>query len=198
MALKVTLAKDRYYLTADKTKAVKAGDPEAAFLLVAKGGAIAPEVARHYGIETYTGEAVERVAQTPEQERLGMVGRGTGIETAENYAEMQLRREVTQEVTSSVSTQGNRQAGRQAAMLADGIVAERRAEGAITPEGLREEAGRGIASPNSRTKEIAADGPGQSDSDQGSNPPGEGQVGLAPEQAANDAQELEDAKDKTL
>jgi hypothetical protein len=173
---KVTLSKERWYVTADKTRAVKAGDPDAAFLLVGKDAAIAPEVAAHYGIATYAGEAVERVTQSRDQERERMVSQGTSKETAENYAEMSLKREVIEQVAASVTTEGNRSGGRQAAMMAEAMIHERRQEGTLVSE---EDQGK---EPTSRTKDIPAPGSG---SNPASTPPTEGektQEGQAGEQ----------------
>jgi hypothetical protein len=186
---KVTLSKERWYVTADKTRAVRGGDPDAAFLLVGKGGAIAPEVAAHYGIETYTGESVAIVTQDRDAERERMVTEGTGSETAVNYEEMSLSRQVREQVTSSITPEENRSAGRQASMMAQSIIAEVKANADSAPRS---------SEPDSRTKEIVPDTPGGSEPpkepDAGGKPP----KGQDPEQMAKSLQELDDAKDKTL
>lgn len=123
----VTLSTERWYVTADKMRAVRGDDPAAAFLLVGKGGAIAPEVAAHYGIETYQGEAVERVAENPEHERSRMVSEGTSG-TDKNYEEMRVNREVRESVNNNLTTEGNRSAGRQGEMMAASIVQARKLE----------------------------------------------------------------------
>jgi hypothetical protein len=44
-------AKERLYVTADRSKVVKEGDPNAAFLLVGKGQEIHPKLAETYGLK---------------------------------------------------------------------------------------------------------------------------------------------------
>lgn len=144
----VTLSKERWYVTEDKREAVREGDPKAAFLLVGKGGAIAPEVAEHYGIETYSGTSIERVANDPVKERERMAPHGTG-NTTEKYEEMSINREVREQVKASLTTEGNRSAARQGEMMAQAIVSERKEAGTLVPDAPIPEPGQ------SRTKEIA-------------------------------------------
>lgn len=192
----VTLSRERWYVTADRTKAVKGDDPAAAFLLVGKGGAIAPEVAAHYGIETYAGESIERVPDHPAEVKERMVSVGTGSQTAENYEAMRIGHEVRQSIDNSISNEPNRSAGRQAEMMAQGVIANLKAEGALVPapETAAEEE---PTDPASRTKVI--DPPGGSDEptkepDAGGDSP----TGQAPEQPLEGELELDEAKDKTL
>ncbi len=190
----VTLSKERVYVTADKTRAVKEGDPDAATLLVGKGGAIAPEVAEFYGIETYSGVAISRMPNDHAAERERMVTPGTGKETADNYEEMALRRSVRESVKGLVTTEGNRSAGRQGAMMAEAIIAKVKADVAAeeTPAPVQ------APEPGSRTKEIAPPPVGSFEppdlSPSGNKPPN----GQDPAEALESLQELEDAKEKTL
>lgn len=200
MSKKVTLSVHRIYVTKDKRTAVREGDERAAFLLVGKGAAIAPEVAAHYGIETYSGESVEIVANDPVKERERMVTHGTGKETAENYEEMRINREVREKVNASLTTEGNKSATRQGEFMAQAIVNERREEGTLTPEAEK------APEPTSRTKEIADPSTPQGYQQDTaltppSDPPPGGELtssGQAGDQALKDLQELETAKTKTL
>ncbi len=191
MASNVTLSKERWYVTADKKRAVREGDPDAAYLLVGKDGAIAPEVAAHYGIETYTGQAVARVAQDREAERSRMVREGTSKETAVNYEEMAISRSIRESVNSSITKEDNRSAGRQASMMADAIIAEAKESGEAAALGSSPE-------PVSRTKEIAPGNSGGSDAPGKPDGGGETSSGQAPENPGKDLKELEDAVNKTL
>lgn len=127
---KVMLSKERMYVTADRSRAVKMGDPDAAILLVAKGSSISPAVAKHYGIETYEGEAVSIVRDEPGTERERMVTTGTAAKTAQNYEEMRVSREVREHVGASVAADKRDYAGsgRQAALMADGIINQSRVD----------------------------------------------------------------------
>ncbi len=191
----VTLSKERWYVTADRTRAVKGDNPEAAYLLVGKGGAIAPEVAAHYGIETYSGEAIDRVSEHPVDERNRMVTPGTG-NTAERYEKMAIERDVRDAVTASLTTEGNRSATRQGEMMAQSIIAQKQADGTLVPE--PETGNEPEPETTSRTKEIPAPGSGEpeppNEPDAGANTA----TGQAGEHTLEGLQELEDAKEKTL
>lgn len=50
------IAKERLYLTADKTTVVKEGDARAAYLLIAKGQEISQNVLRRYGLSSEEGK----------------------------------------------------------------------------------------------------------------------------------------------
>lgn len=45
------VSKERLFLNADKSKVVKEGDPDAAFLLVGEGGTVDKETAEEYGLK---------------------------------------------------------------------------------------------------------------------------------------------------
>lgn len=45
------VAEERYYTNADRSKLVKEGSPEAAFLVVAEGGEVTAEMTGQYGIK---------------------------------------------------------------------------------------------------------------------------------------------------
>lgn len=192
---KVTLSKERWFVTADKQRVVREDSPEAAFLLVAKGSAISPEVAAHYGIETYTGDSVERVSET-----VGDAGdRHVPVKSdklAENHATMLIHQEVRERTATA---EPNRNAGRQAAMMGDGIVNALRDEGNLVRIGEMPETEQGgTAEPTERTKEIT---PPQPELGKPTETPGGGgkpQSGQAGEHTLKDLQELEDARDKTL
>lgn len=155
MTRDVTLSKERWYVTVDRTRAVKDGDPEAAFLLVGKDGAIAPEVAAHYGVETYTGQAVEKATEHPAEYKERMVAPGSPKEVAEGYEEMRINKEVRESVNSSLTIEGNRSATRQAEIMSQGIIHKLREEGGLVPAPA--EASVGSSETQSRTKDIAPD-----------------------------------------
>lgn len=189
----VTLSKDRWYVTADRTRAVKGDSPDAAYLLVGQGGAIAPEVAAHYGIETYSGEAIERVPENLTHERERMVTLGTG-NTAQRYEKMAIERDVREAVNSSLTVEGNRSANRQGEMMAQSLISQKIEAGTLVPEPVKEPE----PEPSSRTKEIPAPGsepsPPMIEPDAGEKAPS----GQAGEHLLESLQELEDAKEKTL
>lgn len=194
----VTLSKDRWYVTADKTRKVAPGSPEAAYLLVGKDGAIAPEVAAHYGIETYTGESVSSVPHNRADEKTRMVTEGSSRETALNYEEMSLNRDVREMVNSGITREAeNRSAGRQAEMMAQAIIADiKNPETPSTFPGMKEDAPPpGLAK---RTKEVAPEDSTGTAALHDSPPANKGETGQDPESMAKSLQELDDAKDKTL
>lgn len=124
MSVKVLIAMATYYLTADKTRAVKRGDPEATSLLVRKGGQIEPEAAEYYGIETEIGEAVSVVRNdisgVSQEDRL----RGVGPEVKANYEIMETQRAVNADLRETLSRTGNAPASRQIEAIAQAKVNE--------------------------------------------------------------------------
>lgn len=60
----VLLATETWYMTADRTKAVKKGTPGGRYLLVRKDCPIDGETAEFFGVETYEAEAVSRVTES--------------------------------------------------------------------------------------------------------------------------------------
>lgn len=149
---KVTLSKERWYVTADRTRKVPVGSQEAAYLLVGKGSPIAPEVAAHYGIETYLGDSISKMPLDADAEKTGMVTPGTPAKSLETYETMRITREVNDKVNDSITGAGIPGASKQAAMMAHGIIHEMKQEGSLVSQSVRE-----AAAPNepSRTKEIA-------------------------------------------
>lgn len=115
----ILVSKHRYYVTADKTRAVKSGDPAAAVLLVGKGAALAPEVAEFYGLETEGGESVIKVDPLDEAVKSAMQTEGT---TAENYERMKLNKKVYDSAVNSVSNPHYPNASQQASIMAAGAV----------------------------------------------------------------------------
>lgn len=183
----VTLSKERWYVTADKTRKVPEGDPEAAFLLVGKGGAISPDVAAFYGVETYTGTAIEKVSSTADEVKSAMVTHGTGKETAENYERMRIQEEARQSVEASAVAEGNRSATRQAAMMADARIAQgdfKAPESSSEPEAVT----------STRTKEIGGGDSGDGSAADASDAGGNTENGQALEQSLKKTHtELENA-----
>lgn len=62
-------ADKRYYVTADRSRVVDEGDPDAAILLAAEGGDISNEDAKRYGLGRYAPEEeapAEKMADEPE------------------------------------------------------------------------------------------------------------------------------------
>lgn len=160
----IQVSTKRYYLTADRTRAVEQGDPDAAVLLVGQGSPIAPEVAAHYGIETESAVAMAKVPVDLEAERAAMVTVGTTKQTAANYDKMQLTRAVNEEVNEVVTRTGNPAAARQASMLAEGVVNQtltEQSEGGEETPGLSKSAdstgGKGGA-PVTDTSAVTKDG----------------------------------------
>lgn len=60
---KVRLSKYDYYFTNDKTRVVRRGDKDAAFLLARTGSPIDEAVVEHFGLETTEGESIATVVQ---------------------------------------------------------------------------------------------------------------------------------------
>lgn len=193
---KVTLSKERWYVTADRTTAVKGDNPEAAFLLVGKGGAIAPEVAAHYGIETYTGESISKVIEHPgsDEVKSRMVTEGTSQTVAENYAAMKIAHEVRESVNASISNEPNNNGHRQAEMMSQGIIAGLKAEGNLAPAPAQEV----TENVSTRTKEIPAPDTGAVGTANGADSGGETQTGQAGEKPHAAELELDEAINKTL
>ncbi len=106
--MKVLVAKERIYLNKDKTQAVKEGDSSAAWLLVAKGGAIDEAVAKHFNIQTEEATATSRVETDLREERRAMVTDGSSKTTEENYNRMFAQREAEITAESAPSNEVDR------------------------------------------------------------------------------------------
>ncbi len=118
----IKVSKETWCLTDDKTKIVPENDPSAAWLLVRKGSPIAPEIAAHYKIETEDAEAFSKMPRDADDEKSGMVTKGTPPQVEQNYERMRITREVTKAVMDGVTTGENPGASKQARLIAEGIV----------------------------------------------------------------------------
>ena len=143
----ILIAKSRVYLTSDKTKAVAEGDPDAAFLLVGKGGEIDRAVAEAYGVETE--ESVEIAIVTPgiEQEYNAMVALGGGSKSARNYDRMDLQRKIAKNLSNENPGQSG-VANAQQAILTEGLVnkemrKQKKGASRQNPEALRSVSAQG-------------------------------------------------------
>lgn len=117
----VLLSTSRVYLTPDKTRVAKSGEPRGP-LLVGEGCAIDETVAAHYGIDTYEGTAVSRVPVSEAAERAAMVTTGTGTDTRITYENMKAAREIRETVRENPVNAANAGSAQQAALMTAGLV----------------------------------------------------------------------------
>lgn len=118
----IKVSKHRYYLNKSKTKAVKAGDPDAANLLVGEGGEIDAEVAEAYGLETEDAVEVAKVTQEADELYGAMVTAGSGRKTQKNFDRMRLQKKVADKLEATKRPDRSGVRSRQAAMLGEGLV----------------------------------------------------------------------------
>lgn len=117
----VIIAKEAWYLTEDKTRAVKEGDPEGRVLLVGKGGEIDENVANAYGIQTEEKVEVARVSQSAYEEFQKNIGFATG-QGIQEFDKQEMLKQVAEKVAEIPTNDATGVTGIQRAMLTEGLV----------------------------------------------------------------------------